>query len=201
MKKDYDKLFYNYDEKLYGSNSELDKIVDSKDPNIRKEAAKRAYGLDKLIYDEDWQVRKEVAYKGYHLNVLINDPHYEVRLAIVKQGFLNSEDYEKLINDSHYIIRETIANNGYCLYKLIDDEVPNVRIAVAKQGYGLDKLIDDEDSNVREAVQSYLKEHNYESIFNWIESNPNKVITNPDIDEWLNSNNKYKRQEAIKYKN
>lgn len=39
---------------MYGTNPELDKLVDSKKYEDRKEVAKQGYGLDILVNDEYW---------------------------------------------------------------------------------------------------------------------------------------------------
>ncbi len=97
-------------------------------------------------------------------------------------------------------VRIAVAEQGYGFDKLINDEDKWVRKMVAEQGYGFDILINDKDEDVRAAVQWYLKYNSYyKSIFDWAEDNPDKVVTNLDIDEWLNSDNAYKRAEVAKH--
>ena len=157
----------------YGTDPKLDKLVNSDNWEIRRDAAKQGYGLDKLINDENKWVRAAVAEQGYGLDKLVNDKNPYVCIAVAEQG--------------------------YGLDKLIYDENWSVREAVLKQGYGLDKLIDDEDNDVCYEVYKYLEDNGYKSIFDWADANPNKVVTNLDIDEWFNSDNEYKRAEVAKY--
>lgn len=43
--------------RTYGSNIELDVLVDSDDWEVRQKVARQGYGLNKLINDEDYDVR------------------------------------------------------------------------------------------------------------------------------------------------
>ena len=142
----------------YGTNPELDKLVDSYYLDNRKKAARRGYGLDKLINDESSSVRIAVAEQGYGLNILINDEDWQVRKACVKSetGFVNNawpefcaNNWETLMHHEDVVVRAAVAERGYGLDILITDEDNDVRAAVAEQGYGLDKLIKDEDWWVR----------------------------------------------------
>lgn len=155
----------------YGTNSELDKQVDSDDYSIRAKVAKQGYGLDKLVNDKDFHVRYEVAKQGYGLDKLINDKYCDVRMTIAKRGY----GLDKLINDEDYWIRMEVAYKGYGLDILINDENKHVRIEVAKHGYGLDKLIEDKESWVRKEAKCYLKDHNL-SLKQWVKQNPDKCI-------------------------
>lgn len=47
---------------------------------------------------------------------------------------------------------------------------------------------------VREAVYDYILGHNYRSVFDWAEDNNISI----DIDEWLNSDNTYKKIEVVR---
>ena len=126
--------------KAYGTDPELDKLVDSDDYNDREKAALYGYGLDILINDEFWCVREAVAEQGYGLDRLIDDKVSYVRRAVAKQR--------------------------YRLDKLINDEDWEVRAAVARENYGLDILIQDKDKNVREAAK-YYGYSGYNSVINW----------------------------------
>ena len=79
----------------YGTDPELDAIVDHKSDYIRRGAASHSYGLDKLVYDENPFIRSMVASKGYGLDILINDPDWYVRAMVVSQGY----GLDKLIDD------------------------------------------------------------------------------------------------------
>lgn len=140
----------------YGTNPELDKLVDSNYWEDRYSAAKQGYGLDELVNDEEKDVRWAVAKQGYGLDKLVNDEEWSVRQAVTFQGY----SLDKLINDGDW----------------------RVRAAVAKQGYGLNRLINDEDFVVREAVQNYLKENGYKSLDAWAKANPDKVYGNNNFE-------------------
>lgn len=79
----------------YGTDPELDAIVDHKSDYIRRGAASHGYGLDKLVYDENPFIRSMVASRGYGLDILINDTDWYVRAMVVSQGY----GLDVLIND------------------------------------------------------------------------------------------------------
>ena len=153
--------------KKYGTDPELDKLVDSDDFEDRIKAAEQDYGLDKLINDENLDVRKAVAEQCYGLN--------------------------KLIYDKAWLVRREVARQGYGLNRLIYDNDWHVRKAVAWQGYGLNTLITDRDSSVIDAVDDYLREHNYKSVFDWAKDNNVDI----SIEEWLNSDDWSERYRYI----
>lgn len=134
--------------RMYGSDEELDKLVDSKDREDRCAAAKQGYGLDKLINDKAWPVRLEVAKHGYGLDKLVNDGEWCVRREVARQGY----GLDILINDWSPDVRKAVAEQGYGLDKLINTNSTTVKAEVARQGYGLDKLINDKYASVRAAV-------------------------------------------------
>lgn len=153
----------------YGTNSELDKQVDSDDLRIREEVAKQGYGLDKLINDEDAWIRATVARQGYGLDVLVKDKEYVVREAVGEQGY----GLDILINDEEPCVRCQVAYHGYGLDKLVYDKVWEIRAGVAYQGYGFDKLINDKHEDVRYWVKYFLEKYNL-TLEQWIEQNPDK---------------------------
>lgn len=213
----------------YGTDQELDQLVDSLDVEDKIFIANKNYGLDKLIYDKDYRVRRVVASKGYDLDRLINDPHSDVRGVIAKLGYrldilINDKDkwvryacvnsdawpeycannWKTLVNNSYWDVRAAVAVLGYGIDILINDEdsfviekcieseiwkeycannwetLINAKnnivcMHVAKLGYGLNKLINDESSQVNSTVKSYLRQHRYNSIDDWIKANPYKV--------------------------
>ena len=126
----------------YGTDTELDKLVDSKDWEDRENAALYGYGLDKLINDKNYQVRRAVAEQCYGL--------------------------DKLINDENWVVRATVARQRYGLDKLINDEDYHVRGIVACYGYGLNVLIYDENNGVCETAYEYLHGHNL-TLEEWCE--------------------------------
>lgn len=134
--------------KKYGSDPELDKLVDDRDYKVRIAVAGQGYGLDKLVNDKDPDVRIAVANQGHGLEKLISDDDFDVRMAVAKHGY----GLAKLVNDEDYRIRAEVAKHGYGLDKLINDKESDVRIAVAEQGYGLDKLVDDRHPIIRREV-------------------------------------------------
>ena len=127
------------------------------------------FKLDKLVDSDDWEDRLEAAKQGYGLDKLVCDKEEEVRKEVAKQG--------------------------YGFKKLIDDKYREVRKVIAEQGYGLDKLICDKSDSVRDAVDDYLLDNKYESIFEWASKNVNKRATSEKMDfkKWLNSDDWCKR--------
>lgn len=149
----------------------LDKLIDDEDYRVRGAVAKRGYGLDRLVNDESDHVRAQVAYKDYRLDKLVNDDSANVREVVAFQGY----GLDKLINDEDSVVREFVAKiHGYGLNRLVDDEHFLVRLAVAKRGYGLDKLASDEEYDVRQAVQDSLEASGYVVLDDWIKDNPDK---------------------------
>ena len=71
----------------YGTDKELDKVVDHNSDYIRRGAASHGYGLDKLVYDPNPFIRSMVASRGYGLDILIEDPDWYVRAMVVSQGY------------------------------------------------------------------------------------------------------------------
>ena len=155
----------------YGTDAELDQLVDSSDFSVRIRIAYQNYGLDKLINDENSKVREVVAKQGYGLDILVNDENYVVRGEVAKHGY----GLDKLIYDRDAWV---CANaNNYLLdhkYKSmfewakdnnIDIDIDEwlnsdnwaKRYQVAQQGYQLNVLVNDEDLRVRYevALQGY----------------------------------------------
>lgn len=71
----------------YGTNPELDKLVDSDRVEDRMEAAAQRYALEKLKNDKSEKVRATVAARGYALESLMYDPSDEVRIEVIYQGY------------------------------------------------------------------------------------------------------------------
>ena len=191
-----------------GVDIDLDEWVHSDDWIKRYEVARQGYRLDIFVYDENKEVRtavydylKEHSYKSIFdwakdnnisidIDKWLNSDDWTKRYAVAKQGY----GLDKLVNDENWEIREVVAIKGYGLDKLVNDEYCSIRIIVAKQGYGLEKLVYDDNWQVRDAVTDYLNEHNYKSVFEWAKDNNIDI----DLDEWLNSNDFYKRCEVAK---
>lgn len=81
------------------------------------------------------------------------------------------------------------------LDRLVESKKISNRIKAAEQGYALDKLTNDFNEVVRNAAYEYLNEHKYRSVIDWAKDNNIEI----DIDEWLNSDNCFKRCEVAKY--
>lgn len=84
--------------KKYGTDPELDKLVDSDNYKDRIKAAEQKYALNKLIDDEDYEVRAVVARQGYGLNQLIYDKDEYVRDAVkdyLKKHNLSIEEWSE----------------------------------------------------------------------------------------------------------
>lgn len=140
----------------YGSNTKLDKLVNSKNLSDRLTAVEQNYGLDKLVYDNSWEVRYEIAKLGFGLDILIDDIIEDVRAEVAKHNY----KLDILVNDEDPYVRQIVAEQGFGLDILTKDSVWFVRDEVARQGYNLDILINDEEFVVRNVVHDYLKEHN-----------------------------------------
>ena len=52
----------------YGTNSEIDRLIDSENPEERAMAANLNYALDKLVNDDNCYVRCSVVLQGYGLD-------------------------------------------------------------------------------------------------------------------------------------
>lgn len=162
----------------YGTNSELDLMVDSDNINNRCKMAEQGYGLDKLIDDECYDVYEACTLSSFwpefcadNWKTLINHKYPDIRAAVAEQRY----SLDTLIDDEHWLVRSAVAEQGYGLIKLIHDTHRCVRYIVAEQGYGLNKLINDDSRYVRNAVKNYLNENNYKSIDDWVNQNQDKI--------------------------
>lgn len=193
--------------RMYGSDKELDKLVDSEDWQARLAAVKQGYGLDKLVNDKLWGIRLQVAKRGYGLDKLVNDGEHAVRKEVAKQGYgldvlINdwSEDVRKavaeqsysldvLVKDWNYRVRAHVARQGYGLDKLINDEHWVVRAAVAEQGYGLDILIDDRVPGV--VLQVVKQGHGLDKLISYRDDDVRETVAykldGKTIVEWWES--------------
>lgn len=88
----------------YGTNSELDRLVDSDNYEDRMAAAAKGYALEKLKNDKSEKVRATVAAQGYALDGLMYDPSEEVRLEVVYQGY-NLDRF--ICRDKSWYVRDT----------------------------------------------------------------------------------------------
>lgn len=172
-----------YDFTVYGTDTELDKLVDSQYVDDRIEMARQKYGLDKLVIDEYEYVRVAVAEQGYGLDKLIKDEDWHVREAVANKGYkldelISDKDFrvvyatEKYLECNNYKSIFTWARENNIDLNIdlwLHSENKNERIQVVKEGYGLDKLILDDE--VKYYVETYLEEHNYKSIKDWIKDN------------------------------
>ena len=202
----------------------LDKLITDRDPSVSKAVYKYLrehnynsifdwardnnvdINIDEWLNSDDWDKRCVVARQGYRLDKLVNDENEWVRTAVY--DYLNEHNYKSIfdwakdnnvdldidewLNSDNWTKRYAVAKQGYGLNKLVNDENSDVRYVVAKQGYGLDKLVNDKDKFIFNVVYEYVKEHNYKSVFNWAKENNIDI----DIDEWINSNDWYKRYEV-----
>lgn len=80
----------------YGTDPEMDKLVDSKSYFDRSFAAYKRYALYILVNDSDYRVRIQVAQNDYKLDKLVNDEDLHVRAAVAERGY----GLNKLANDS-----------------------------------------------------------------------------------------------------
>ena len=169
----------------YGTDSKLDKLVESKKISNRIKAARYNYGLEKLINDSNETVRIAVAEQGFRLDIFAYS-HFDCE-RWAAYDYLEKHGYKSII--------DWAKDNNINIDNWINSENWNKRFDVARYGYGLDKLIYDENPTVRLSVENYLRDHNYKSVFIWAEDNN----VNIDIEEWLNSNNYLKRLIVAKY--
>ena len=91
-----DKNYTNLEFIPYGTDSEMDKLVDSKSYFDRSFAAYKRYALYILVNDSDYRVRIQVAQNDYKLDKLVNDENYNVRITVAERGY----GLNKLINDN-----------------------------------------------------------------------------------------------------
>ena len=80
----------------YGTDPEMDKLVDSKSYFDRSFAAYKRYALYILVNNSDYRVRIQVAQNDYKLDKLVNDEDLHVRAAVAERGY----GLNKLINDN-----------------------------------------------------------------------------------------------------
>ena len=83
----------------YGTDPEMDKLVDSKSYFDRSFAVYKRYALYILVNDSDYRVRIRVAQDDYKLDKLVNDENNNVRIAVAERGY----GLDKLINDDNEI--------------------------------------------------------------------------------------------------
>ncbi len=127
--------------KNYGTDPELDKLVNSENYEDRIEAAEQGYALDRLLFDEDIDVFEAVL------------------------DYLSTNNYRSIFNwakDNNIDLDIEEWFNSDNWFKLNE---------VAKYGYKLDKLIYYKDYTVHMTVINYLKDYNYKSIFDWAKDN------------------------------
>ena len=146
----------------YGTNPELDKLVDSDDWRVREAVAQQGYGLDKLVNDKDHDVRKAIAEQCYGLDILIHDKDEDVRREVARHGY----GLDKLITDEDGYVRREVAyylkdHNYKSVFEWANDNGIDIDIdawlnsnyrqreQLAKAGYHLDVLVNDKDYNIR----------------------------------------------------
>ena len=164
----------------YGTDPEMDKLVDSKVSFDRLEAAQQGYALDELVGDTNAWVRMAVAEQGrpQDLKALENDSDFTVK-AVVRNykethpewSDTYNEEYTKygtdekmdaLVDSLDWKVRAEAVKQRYGLDVLVYDENPNIRIMVAELGIVdlLNELVEDEHYAVRREVAAFgRKEH------------------------------------------
>lgn len=111
--------------KPYGTDSELDKLVDSTDISDHIKAAELDYGIDKLLDDKSTEVREILDKKDYTFDTLPVD----IRRTLAQKGY----GLDKLLKDSDQSVRQVVAYKGYGLDELMNDPNPQVRAAAIEQ--------------------------------------------------------------------
>ena len=151
----------------YGTNPELDKLVDSADYNDRISAANQSYGLDMLVNDTDWGIKTLVAANCNGnkdiLTKLCSDNEWNVRAAVAKYSQGNPDILNRLVSDTSETVRAAVAanckGNMDILNRLVNDDDKWVRSAVAESCFGnidiLNILVNDNSEWVRKSVADY----------------------------------------------
>jgi uncharacterized protein YcgL (UPF0745 family) len=156
----------------YGTNPELDKLVDSDNIIDKINAVKQGYGLDILINDEDWKVRKAVANQGYGLDILINDEDADVRKAVASQGYR----FDILINDEDADVRKACYKHDDW-YEWVNDNI--------------ELLLDCKYEDVCNAFINNINNINNIKNTDWLDEN----FSYSDIRNLVNSKHKVVRKE------
>ena len=87
---------YTFASKLIDKELKLDYYLHSNDEGIRRNVAKKGYGLDILVNDPNTLVRITIAKNGWCLDQLKHDKSVDVRYQVVKQNY----DLEYFLNDT-----------------------------------------------------------------------------------------------------
>ena len=87
---------YTFASNLIEKELKLDYYLHSKDAGIRRNVAKKGYGLNVLVNDPNTLVRITIAKNGWCLDQLKHDKSTDVRLQVVKQNY----DLEFFLNDT-----------------------------------------------------------------------------------------------------
>ncbi len=165
----------------------VDEWLNSDDYFKRCILAEEGYRLDKFISDKDSSVRlTALQYLREHGYRSIFDWAADNNIDLNIDEWLNSGDENKQFE---------VVKKGYGLDILKNSPNSDICKEIAKQGYGLEIFIADYDDAVRRTAEIYLINHNYKSVFDWAIDNN----VNIDLDEWLNSNDIYKRLQVVKY--
>ena len=151
----------------YGSDPEMDKLVDSSNLADRVNAARQGYGLDELVWDNNEFVRLAVTMQGRQQDLetlAVIDAVQKVcergssaRENVVHILDINNSKYSRLldwfVNYENFGVRAAVARHGRDkdLDVLVHDKSDWVRCVVAQQGRDkdLDLLVYDERDWVR----------------------------------------------------
>lgn len=87
---------YTFASNLIEKELKLDYYLHSKDAGIRRNVAKKGYGLNVLVNDPNTLVRITIAKNGWCLDQLKHDKSVDVRHQVVKQNY----DLEFFLNDT-----------------------------------------------------------------------------------------------------
>lgn len=152
-----------------GQKRHLDRLIDDRDPDVRKAVAERGFEehLDKLVDDQDILVKSAVINHGHErhlkkisardpgmahmivrhpkatkevLDDLIDHVSPYVRLEVALRG--NKEHLDKLVNDYDPIVRQNVALIGADVHhqQLLNDTSPSVRMDVARNTHNINHL-------------------------------------------------------------
>lgn len=148
-----------FENKQYGSNLELDRIINEGeigDGYKARRIAQQGYGLDKLIRYPFFTVRIEVVKQRYGLDILMRDDDPYIRAAVARQGY----GLDILINDPDAYVREVVAEQGYGLDILENDSDVRVKRAAIEKKYGFSDVLS----------LNHFKNLSYKTIEKWIAS-------------------------------
>ena len=158
-----------FENKQYGSNLELDRIINEGEIGngyMAECLAQQGYGLDKLIRYPFLCVRREVIRQRYGLDIFIHDDDPYMRAAVARQGY----GLDILINDPDSYVRQVVAEQGYGLDILENDSDVCVKRTAIEKKYGFSDVLS----------LDHFRNLSYKTIEKWIASGKNTNVCTID---------------------